>query len=154
MGDAASGADLAACGGVQAIEVSADPRISTTLVMDSGLLPGTTSMAGGKALTKDDLRRFHAPVAYISGDDEDIAFLNANDDFEKLKGVAVFRGYGRGIVHGGTYQDRNGGEFGSIAVAWPNWQLKGDRKSSAMFEGAHCGLCVNPRWVVQKKGMR
>ena len=141
------------CGGVQAIEVSADPRISTTMVMDSGLLPGTTSMAGGKPLTKDDLRVFHAPVAYISGDDEDIAFLNANDDFEKLKGIAVVRGYGRGVVHNGTYQDRNGGEFGSIAVAWLNWHLKGDRKSSSMFEGANCGLCVNPRWVVQKKGM-
>ena len=141
------------CGGVQAIEVSADPRISTTMVMDSGLLAGATSMAGGKTMTKDDLRLFHAPVAYISGDDEDIAFLNANDDFEKLKGVPVFRGFGRGIVHGGTYQDRNGGEFGSVAVAWLNWQLKGDRKSSAMFEGVNCGLCVNPRWVVQKKGM-
>jgi hypothetical protein len=142
------------CGGVQAIEASADPRVSTTMVMDSGLLPGTTLMAGGKPLTKDDLRNFHGPVAYISGDDEDIAFLNANDDFEKLKSVPVFRGYGRGIVHLATFLDRNGGEFGGIAVAWLNWQLKGDRKSSAMFEGPDCGLCVNPRWVVQKSHMR
>ena len=39
----------------------------------------------------------------------------------------------------------------AVAVAWLNWQLKGDQRASLMFEGANCGLCVNPRWVVRKK---
>ena len=140
------------CGGVQAIEASADPRVFTTLVMNSGLLPGETTMTGTK-LTKDALLKFHAPVAYISGDEEDIAFVNAEDDFDRLRNVPAFRGYGRGMLHGGTYNDRNGGEFAGVALAWLNWQLKGDRKSGAMFTGKECGLCVNPRWVVRKKGI-
>jgi len=140
------------CGGVQAIEASGDPRIATTIVMNSGLLPGETTMTGTK-LTKDILTKYHGPVAYISGDDEDIAFTNAEDDFDRLRGTPAFRAYLRGMLHGGTYNDRNGGEFAGVALAWLNWQLKGDRKSGAMFTGAQCGLCVNPRWVVRKKGI-
>ena len=84
-------------------------------------------MAGGKPLTKSDLNSLHAPTAYISGDAEDIAYANANDDFDYIKSLPVFRAYGRGILHSGTYGERNGGEFAGIAVAWLNWQLKGTR---------------------------
>ena len=140
------------CGGVQAIEASSDPRVTTTIVMNSGMLPGVTTMTG-TGLTKDALRKLHAPVAYISGDAEDIAFSNAEDDFNRLSGIPAFRAYGRGMLHGGTYGDRNGGEFAGVALAWLNWQLKGDRKSGAMFLGKDCGVCVNPRWVVRKKGI-
>ena len=107
-------------------------------------------MAGGKPLTKGDLDRLHAPTAYISGDEEDIAFANANDDFERLK-VPAFRAYARGILHSGTYGERNGGEFAGIAVGWLNWQLKRDARARLLFVGADCGLCVNPHWVVRSK---
>ncbi len=139
------------CGGVQAIEASADPRVRTSVIWNSGLFPQATRMAGGKELTKADLKALHAPIAYISGDEEDIAFANANDDYARLKQVPALRLYGRGITHGGTYNERNGGAFADIAVAWLNWQLKSDPKSRHLFVGPNCGLCVDPHWVIQSK---
>jgi dienelactone hydrolase len=138
------------CGGAQALEASADPRVRTTVLWNSGLFPGVTTMAGGKPLTKSDLDKLHAPAAYISGDAEDIAFVNANDDFDRLK-VPAFRAYARGVLHSGTYNERNGGEFAGIAVGWLNWQLKSDSRARLLFVGADCGLCVNPHWVVHSK---
>jgi hypothetical protein len=139
------------CGGVQALEVAADPRITTAVIWSSGLFPKPTNMDGGKTMSKSDLELIHSPIAYISGDSEDIAFVNSNDDFRRLPSVPAFRGYERGVGHGGTYRQPNGGEFAGVAVAWLNWQLKGDQRSSLMFRGENCGLCVNPRWVVHQK---
>lgn len=141
------------CGGVQAIEASADPRVRTSVIWNSGLFPQATRMAGGKELTKADLKALHAPIAYISGDEEDIAFVNANDDFEKIEGVPALRAYGRGVTHGGTYNERNGGDFAGVAVGWLNWQLKADPHARHLFVGADCGLCVNPHWVVRSKNL-
>ena len=141
------------CGGVQAIEASADPRVTTSMIWNSGLFPQPTTMAGGKSMTKEDLKKLHAPTAYISGDAQDVAFPNGNDDFDKINHIPVFRGYERGVGHSGTYRESNGGEFGGVAVAWLNWKLKGDATAGLMFAGKTCGLCVNPRWVVRKKGM-
>lgn len=143
------------CGGVQAIEADADPRIKTAVIWNSGLFPQSTTMAGGKTLTKKDLAVLHGAIAYISGDSEDIAFVNANDDYRRLSqgAVPVFRGWERGVTHGGTYSQSNGGEFGGVAVAWLLWQLQHDEKAGRMFTGAHCGLCVDPRWVTSKKNI-
>lgn len=139
------------CGGVQALEVAADPRITTAVIWSSGLFPNPTNMAGGKTMSKSDLKLLHSPVAYISGDSQDIAFANGNDDFDRITSIPAFRGYERGVGHGGTYREPNGGEFAGVAIAWLNWQLKGDQHSALMFRGTNCGLCVNPRWVVHKK---
>jgi dienelactone hydrolase len=139
------------CGGVQAIEAARDPRVKTAMIWNSGLLPQPTAMGGGKLMDKSDLARLHTPVAYISGDAEDIAFANGNDDFARLNHVPAFRAYERGVTHMGTYWEPNGGEFGGVAVAWLLWQLRGDQRAGRMFTGPDCGLCVDPRWVVEKK---
>jgi dienelactone hydrolase len=140
------------CGGVQAIEASADPRVTTTIVANSGLMPEPTTMSGsGKPVPKDSLNLMHAPVLYMSGDESDIAYVNANDDFEKINHIPVFRAYQKGIGHGGTYHDPNGGTFGKVALAWLNWQLKGDMEAAKMFQGDACGLCTDPKWVVVGK---
>ena len=55
------------CGGLQAIEISADPRISTTVVCNSGVLPTPSSLPGMPALSKEILKKFHAPVLYLMG---------------------------------------------------------------------------------------
>lgn len=141
------------CGGVQAIEASADPRVTTSVIWNSGLFSKPTTMAGGKTLTKEDLKALHGPVAYISGDPQDIAFKNAEDDFDKLPAIPAFRAYERGVPHIGTYREPHGGEFAGVAIAWLNWRLKGDATSAKMFTGEACGLCVNPRWVVRKRNM-
>ena len=142
------------CGGVQAIEVAADPRVTTAMVWNSGLFAQASNMGGGKTIGKKDLESIHVPMAYISGDATDIAFNNANADFEYVKSIPVFRAWERGVGHGGTYNQPNGGEFAGIGVAWLNWQLKGDQRAAEMFRGADCGLCVNPKWVVQTKNFK
>jgi dienelactone hydrolase len=140
------------CGGVQAIEASVDPRIKATIVANSGLLTEPTTMSGsGKPVPKESLKLMHAPVLYMSGDDSDIAFKNANDDFEKINHIPVFRAYQKGIGHGGTYHDTDGGTFGKVALAWLDWQLKGNKEAAKMFKGGKCSLCADPQWVIQKK---
>jgi hypothetical protein len=142
------------CGGVQAIEASADPRIKTTIVGDSGLMTTPTTMTGsGKPVPKESLNLMHAPVLYMSGDESDVAFPNANADFERINHIPIFRTYEKGIGHSGTYRNTDGGSFGRVALAWLNWQLKGDKTAAKMFQGDKCGLCVDPRWVSRKKNI-
>lgn len=138
------------CGGVQAIEASTDPRVTTSMIFNSGLLDQPTQMAGGAVLTKQDLK-FHGPVVYISGDASDIAFKNADDDFDRIDNVPAFRGYMKGVGHNGTHRWLNGGEFAVVSTAWLSWRLKGDAQAARMFQGPDCGLCKDPRWVVRKK---
>ncbi|MCW2390080.1 dienelactone hydrolase [Sphingobium sp. B11D3B] len=145
------------CGGVQAIEAGADRRVTTTVVWNMGLFPdesGLNATAGGKALVKADLAKLHGAVAYISGDEMDVAFPNANDDFAHLPNIPALRAYRKQTPHEGTYWEKNGGEFGKVAVGWLDWRLKGDPQARAMFVGTDCGLCRNPRWVVRQKNLK
>jgi hypothetical protein len=140
------------CGGVQAIEASVDPRVKTTIVANSGLMPVPTTMSGsGKPIPKASLNLMHAPVLYMSGDESDIAYANANDDFEKINHIPVFRAFEKGIGHGGTYHDPDGGAFGKVALAWLDWHLKGNKGAAKMFQGDKCSLCTDPQWVARKK---
>jgi len=140
------------CGGVQAIEASVDPRVKTTIVANSGLMTVPTTMSGsGKPVPKESLNLMHAPVLYMSGDESDIAYANANDDFEKINHIPVFRAFEKGIGHGGTYHDPDGGAFGKVALAWLDWQLKGSKEAAKVFQGNQCSLCADPQWVTRKK---
>ena len=40
------------------------------------------------------------------------------------------------VGHGGTYSEPNGGAAAQVAVAWLNWQLRGDAKAAAYVECA------------------
>ena len=140
------------CGGIQAIEASVDPRVKTTIVANSGLMTPPATMSGsGKPVPKESLNLMHGPALYMSGDESDIAYANANDDFEKINHIPVFRAFQKGIDHGGTYHDANGGAFGKVALAWLNWQLKGNKEAAKMFQSDKCGLCSDPQWVIRKK---
>jgi len=59
-----------------------------------------------------------------------------------------------GVGHGGTFLKPNGGVYAKVALAWLNWQLKGDKTAGAMFSGEKCGLCTEPYWKVTRKGMK
>src|SRR5690606_21169155 len=63
------------CGGLQALAVSDDPRIRTTLVLASGsyIRPGGRS---GVQIDKSQLERLHAPLLYLTGGTSDIAHEN------------------------------------------------------------------------------
>src|SRR5581483_9839346 len=56
------------CGGLQTLEVAPDPRVTTAMICNSGILgnPGG-GMGGMPALTKDHLEKLHTPIIYILG---------------------------------------------------------------------------------------
>lgn len=142
------------CGGLQAIEASADPRVTTTGVWNSGVRgEGPGGGLPGAMVTKESLKALHGPALYVSGDATDIAFANANDDYARITHIPVVRAYEDGVGHGGTYGQPRGGSFGEVAVAWLNWQLKGDKTGRAMFAGKDCALCARPGWHVESKGV-
>ena len=142
------------CGGLQAIEASADPRVTTTGVWNSGVLGTGTGGLPGANVTKASLKALHGPAIYVSGDASDIAFANANDDYARITHIPVVRAYQDGVGHGGAYDQPRGGSFGEVAVAWLDWQLKGDTAARAMFVGSDCGLCARPGWHVERKGVK
>ena len=131
------------CGGLEAYEVSNDPRVSTTLIFSSGLLNDANDY---------QLKRLTKPIAYFIGGSGDIAYPNAIDDWGKLpSGLPAFMG-NLPVGHGGTYGETNGGEFGRVAVLYLRWRLKGDRTAGTNFVGSNCGLC-GTQWQVQQKNL-
>jgi hypothetical protein len=140
------------CGGLQSIDVAKDPRIVTTIVWNSGIFDDTSALRGVININKDALKELHSPIAYFQGGPTDIAYKNSLDDFERINNVPAFMGE-YGVGHGGTFLKPNGGVYAKVALAWLNWQLKGDQTARAMFSGAKCGLCTEPYWTVRQKQM-
>lgn len=137
------------CGGLQALAISHDPRVATTLVLNSGIYirPGGRS---GVQIDKSQLTRLRGPLLYLSGGPSDIAHENALDDVARLETAPVFFG-ALGVGHGGTFQAPDGGEWASVSLRWLNWQLKADADASRDFSGPSCRLCTDARWEVQQK---
>ena len=143
------------CGGLQAIKTAADPRVTTGLFMNSGIITaGPAEGPMGIRVTKDELRNFHTAVAYITGGRSDVAHENSIDDVSRIQHVPVLFAYDRS-GHGGTYfSQKDGGDYAEIAVAWFDWQLRGDAEAAAMFLGEECGLCEKRRWTVARQPSR
>ncbi len=141
------------CGGLQAIEISLDPRISTTVVCNSGVLPKPSPLPGMPALKKDILQKLHGPVLYIMGGPSDIAYKNAMDDFSRINHVPIVM-TNFDVGHAGTYARPHGGEFTPVALAWLDWQLKGNDEASKMFLGEDSVLAKDPRWTIESKNFQ
>ncbi|MFN7117788.1 MAG: alpha/beta hydrolase family protein [Saprospiraceae bacterium] len=139
------------CGGLQTLEVAPDPRVTTAVVCNSGILgnPGS-GMPGMPSLVKDQLQKLHTPTLYILGGESDIAYNNGMDDYKRINHVPVFVA-NMDVGHGGTYRQPHGGAFAKVATAWYLWQLKGDKEASKMFTGNDCGLCKDPNWKFESK---
>jgi putative CocE/NonD family hydrolase len=137
------------CGGLQAIKMSADPRVKTSMIFASGVY----NRPGGRSriqVSKDELRNLHAPIAYFTGGPDDIAHENAADDAARIDHVPVFFGWSP-VGHGGTFAEENGGAWAQAAVAWLDWQLRGQRNAAAQFQGSDCGLCTDEDWTVERQ---
>lgn len=144
------------CGGLQALEVAGDPRISTLGVFNSGIFKDAvrgTAMPMMPQLDKTQLEKIHTPTLYLLGGPSDIAYENGMDDFANINHVPVFVA-NMDVGHGGTYGQPFGGEFAKVATAWYKWQLKGDREAGKMFTGNPAGLSKSPEWTIDKKNMK
>ncbi len=140
------------CGGLQTLEVAPDPRVTTSVICNSGIIGGGGGMPGMPALTKDHLDKLHTPTLYLLGGETDIAYNNGMDDFKRINHVPIFVA-NMDVGHGGTYRQPHGGEFAVVATAWYKWQLKGDQEAGKLFSGNPSGLSSSPVWSVEKKNM-
>jgi hypothetical protein len=139
------------CGGLQALAVSHDPRVDTTLVLDSGIYITPGSGRSRVQIDKAQLKRLHSPTLYLLGGPGDIAYANAKDDLDKINHVPVFFA-SLPVGHGGTFSQPDGGEWARVTTRWLDWQLKGVADASRDFAGRDCLLCKDARWeVVQKQ---
>lgn len=141
------------CGGLQALEVAADPRISTVLICNSGIfIEPVQGFPGMPNVTKEQLGKLHTPIIYIMGGESDIAYGHGMDDFHRIDHVPAFAA-NLDVGHGGTYGQPHGGDFAKVATAWLEWQLKSDKDAAKMFMGDACGVAQMPGWVVEKKNI-
>ena len=141
------------CGGLQTLENSAEPRLKTVMICNSGLFldPGT-AVPGMPMPQKEKLQDIKVPVIYILGGETDIAYLNGMDDFHRLTKVPAFAA-NYPVGHGGTYSQPHGGEFTVPAIAWLKWQLKRDKEAAKLFQGSPCGLSQREGWTTEKNAL-
>lgn len=139
------------CGGLQAIEIAADPRVKTVLIHNSGIYNNQDSPVRGLTVSKDMLNNFHQPVIYILGGETDIAYPNGTDDFQRVNRVPIVLA-DLPVGHGGTFGQPMGGAVAHVAVDWLEWQLKGDKVAARTFLGENCRLCSGTPWTIERKG--
>jgi hypothetical protein len=135
------------CGGLMAYNVAADPRVATVGIWNSGLLQPDEKIFAS----------LHSSVIIITGGETDIAYANGKRDFETMPvRVPVFYGVYPSVGHGGTYNEDNGGAFGTAAVAWLKWQLNHDMTATGKgyFVGKTCGLCGSAQWKIDSRSLQ
>ena len=140
------------CGGLQTLFNCADPRITTLMICNSGLFnqQNANQAVGGMPMPqKEKLKDIHTPIIYILGGKPDIAYENGMDDFHRISHVPACAA-NLPVGHGGTYREAHGGEFTVVALAWLDWQLKGDKQARKMFVGKNCGVSKRPGWTLEK----
>ena len=135
------------CGGLMSYGASADPRIATVGIWNSGLIQPDEKIFAG----------LHSSVIIVTGGESDIAYANGKRDFETMPAkIPVFYGVHPSVGHGGTYNQDNGGPFGVAAVAWLKWQLMNDTsaKGKGYFVGSNCGICGDSNWQVASRSLQ
>lgn len=140
------------CGGLQTLFNCADARIKTLMICNSGLFnrQNANQAVGGMPMPpKEKLKEIHTPIMYLLGGKTDIAYENGMDDFHRIDHVPACA-CNFPVGHGGTYRQPHGGEFSVVALAWLQWQLKGDKQAAKMFRGNDCELSKRKDWTIEK----
>ena len=139
------------CGGLQTVKVATDPRITTAVVLNSGMITDDDQYMIRHELKRSVLDQMHAPIAYFIGGESDIAYANSETDWKDLQQRKVpALNAQMDVGHGATFSQPNGGPFVTGPLAWLQWQLKGDAKGRAMFVGEKCGFCSGAPWRLRR----
>ena len=133
------------CGGAQVLAVAHDPRIKTCVMLNTGI--GENSMQGA---SKASLENLHTPMFYMIGGPVDIAFKNAQGDYDNIKTLPIVMANSLD-GHSGTYYEKNGGPYAVAARKWLDWQLKGKVGESAMFLDDEYEAKFYPDWTFVRK---
>lgn len=139
------------CGGLQTVKVATDPRITTAVVLNSGMITDDDQYMIRHELKRSILGQLHAPIAYFIGGEKDIAYANSEVDWKELQALKIPAvNANMDVGHGATYHLPNGGPFASGPLAWLEWQLKGDATARAKFVGERCGFCDGETWRLRR----
>ncbi|KAJ3042795.1 hypothetical protein HDV00_006615 [Rhizophlyctis rosea] len=116
------------CGGLEAYEMRSDSRVKAIGIFNSGQYDqsGTNNVMPGVKV----------PIFYFLGGSSDIAYNNGERDYRYVNsGLPKWKG-NLPVGHGATYQDTNGGKFGTAAANWLMYVLKGDSTAASWFTGS------------------
>ena len=132
-------------GGTGAIMAGRDPRITATAPIQPAT-QGARYQVGAE--TKQ-----HGPMLLLSGGLDNVTeparhhkplFDNANVPL--VWATLLGAGHNAPVV-------LDSGPYRPATTAWFRWQLLSDQAAGKMFEGAACGYCASPAWVIQKRGV-
>ena len=134
------------CGGAQVLGVAYDPRIKTCVMLNTGI--GDMEMMGA---TKESLKNLHTPMFYMIGGPADIAYANAQKDYERIADNIPVVMLNSKDGHSGTYYEAHGGNYAKAVVKWLDWQLKGRVGQSALFLDDEYLKMKFPEWQGVRK---
>ena len=134
------------CGGAQVLGVAYDPRIKTCVMLNTGI--GDMEMQGA---TKESLKNLHQPMFYMIGGPADIAYANAQKDYERIADNIPVVMLNSKDGHSGTYYEKHGGNYAKAVVKWLDWQLKGQVGQSALFLDDEYLKMKFPEWEGVRK---
>lgn len=135
------------CGGAMTMANSADPRIKTYIMFNTGM--GDLQMAGAST---ENLKDVHGPVLYMLGGESDIAYNNALMDYDRINHQPVAFSSQLRVGHGGTYHELYGGDYSIMARYWLDWQLKGNESHKNVF--LQNNLVGFADWRMKSKGFK
>ena len=116
------------CGGAQVLANASDPRLKTYIILNAGM--GEMTMADA---SKESLKNLHGPILYLVGGTTDVAWKNAQMDYDAISDVPVVLADNTKSGHGGTYGQPNGGVNARMVRSWLDWQLKGNEDLKKIF---------------------
>jgi acetyl esterase/lipase len=116
------------CGGAQVLANAADARLKTYIILNAGMGKMTMADASPKSL-----KNLHAPILYLVGGTTDVAWKNAQMDYDAIKKNPVVLADNTQSGHGGTYEQPNGGANSRMVRAWLDWQLKDKQDNKKIF---------------------
>ncbi len=116
------------CGGAQVLANCGDPRIKTCILYNSGM--GDMEMAG---TSRESLKKLHGPILYIIGGKGDIAYRNAEADYERIEHVPVAFANQLRVGHGGTFHETFGGSFSRLTRLWLDAHFKQQKQNMEVF---------------------
>jgi len=135
------------CGGAQVLCNATDSRMKTCLILNAGM--GKMEMAGA---SPESLKGLRTPILYLVGGTTDVAWQNAQMDYEAIDKVPVVLADNTTSGHGGTYEQPNGGANARMVRAWLDWQLKGKKENESIF--VRGDLSDYEGWTIKSKNFK
>jgi hypothetical protein len=132
------------CGGLEAMSVAYhDTRVKRIILFNIAIFQDERRYL---------LQEIKVPVAWFIGGPVDMGYPNAQKDYAQLNsGLPAYKA-SLETGHGGTYSATNGGKFGKAAVAYLEWQIRGNATAKNILLNPQTpGSLVSDRWTVDYK---